>query len=368
MVNKNFNKIVFVSIISVLFMVGVGIAYIQSIPNPGIGGNAVLVSVDSFKMSLQEAIDYDFFVEGVSATQSYTSTIPNPGHSADEIFVSVKGSEMSLQEAINSVGLCGGSSYSYGSNIELGHSADEVWVSIDSSEMSLQEAINSGKLASVDGGWSGYGSWYDSSGWGSCSGCSQSKSQRRDRTCTNPAPACGGSDCSGSSYQTQTVSQACGKVNGGWSGWSGWSSCSVSCGGGTQTRTRTCNNPTPVCGGVSCAGSSTESQSCNTHSCCDGYMWDGTCFTNGMSIKVGCVAGHNHYGWGYARIYNGQLQTRARLEHGGGQTIIETDWQVGTYAHGRFEHHYHVTTITTKSGITFTNWDFNGECVRTGSW
>lgn len=57
-------------------------------------------------------------------------------------------------------------------------------------------------------------------------------------------------------------------VTGGWSGYGAYGSCSVSCGGGTQTRTRSCSSPTSSYGGASCSGSTTDSQSCNTHSCC----------------------------------------------------------------------------------------------------
>lgn len=49
-------------------------------------------------------------------------------------------------------------------------------------------------------------------------------------------------------------------VNG---GWSDWSTCSVTCGGGTQTRT--CTNPAPANFGADCTGSA--SQACNTDPC-----------------------------------------------------------------------------------------------------
>ena len=56
-------------------------------------------------------------------------------------------------------------------------------------------------------------------------------------------------------------------VNGGWSGWSGYSSCSKSCGGGQQTKTRSCTNPPPSGGGSECFGSSNDTRSCNTNFC-----------------------------------------------------------------------------------------------------
>jgi len=66
--------------------------------------------------------------------------------------------------------------------------------------------------------------------------------------------------CNGVYGGTNATCSAPKIVNG---GWSGWSSCSVSCGGGTQSRT--CTNPAPANGGAACSGAS--SQSCNTQVC-----------------------------------------------------------------------------------------------------
>ena len=58
-------------------------------------------------------------------------------------------------------------------------------------------------------------------------------------------------------------------VNGGWSPWSGLSRCSKSCGGGRQYRSRTCSNPFPGHGGSDCVGARSEAFTCNTQ-CCPG--------------------------------------------------------------------------------------------------
>jgi len=57
------------------------------------------------------------------------------------------------------------------------------------------------------------------------------------------------------------------KVNGNWGAWSSFGACSLTCGSGTQTRTRLCNNPAPSNGGVACSGAASESQACNTQAC-----------------------------------------------------------------------------------------------------
>ena len=56
-------------------------------------------------------------------------------------------------------------------------------------------------------------------------------------------------------------------VDGGWTDYEDWSDCSAECGGGTQTRSRTCTNPAPEHGGNKCEGEDKETRTCNTEHC-----------------------------------------------------------------------------------------------------
>ena len=51
-------------------------------------------------------------------------------------------------------------------------------------------------------------------------------------------------------------------------------SCSKTCGGGTQSCTRSCNNPAPFCEGNDCSGLSDTQNICNPQ-CCPGKFMAG---------------------------------------------------------------------------------------------
>lgn len=102
--------------------------------------------------------------------------------------------------------------------------------------------------APVDGGWSTWGDWFKCSQMneGSPSG---DNCLCRARSCNNPSPRNGGITCAGA-----TISVTNCTVHGGWTEWSAWSACSQSCGIAIKTRRRTCGNPKPAHGGRVCVG------------------------------------------------------------------------------------------------------------------
>ena len=140
----------------------------------------------------------------------------------------------------------------------------------------------------VDGEWSNW------KAWSTCSSTCAESYKMRIRACDNPAPAYGGLECSGSSYELQTcpfihcpgqflvtnilyyffsvhrfLQRGILKnifnlytVNGDWSSWGAWGTCSVTCGNGAEARERKCSNPEPMYGGRPCQGHPTESRSC----------------------------------------------------------------------------------------------------------
>uniref|UniRef100_A0A674EUJ0 Semaphorin-2A n=1 Tax=Salmo trutta TaxID=8032 RepID=A0A674EUJ0_SALTR len=117
----------------------------------------------------------------------------------------------------------------------------------------------------VDGG---FGSW---SGWGACSntdGGSAGSCLCRTRACDNPTPQCGGQSCHGLNVEVANCSR-----NGVWTPWTLWAPCSTSCGIGFQVRQRSCSNPTPRHGGRVCVGQNREERYCNEHLPCPPHVY-----------------------------------------------------------------------------------------------
>ncbi|VDI14035.1 Hypothetical predicted protein [Mytilus galloprovincialis] len=117
------------------------------------------------------------------------------------------------------------------------------------------------KPCPVNGAWSQYGDWTR------CTKTCGRGTQTRSRTCTNPSPSAGGSACKGSSVQSKNCNENLCPVNGGWSNYGAWTSCNKPCGTGQKTRSRTCTNPSPSEGGSACKGTATQSDVCNAKPC-----------------------------------------------------------------------------------------------------
>ncbi|KAG8436526.1 hypothetical protein GDO86_007581 [Hymenochirus boettgeri] len=122
-------------------------------------------------------------------------------------------------------------------------------------------AVCNEKPCPVDGIW---GAWQY---WGECSKTCGKGTQTRIRHCNNPAPSADGLPCNGQDTQMQICSERQCPVDGKWSVWGSWTTCSFSCGGGLRQRTRMCSSPAPQHGGHKCEGSSLENEICNEDLC-----------------------------------------------------------------------------------------------------
>ncbi|KAJ8319787.1 hypothetical protein KUTeg_001374 [Tegillarca granosa] len=100
------------------------------------------------------------------------------------------------------------------------------------------------------------GQWSEWSSYSLCSVTCGDGTKTRTRTCTNPSPRNGGNNCTGGAEQTETCSTGteC-VVDGGYSEWTTWTDCQGECeSSGLIYRQRSCNNPKPSGGGKQCIG------------------------------------------------------------------------------------------------------------------
>ncbi|OPJ77524.1 hemicentin-1 isoform B [Patagioenas fasciata monilis] len=111
------------------------------------------------------------------------------------------------------------------------------------------------------------GEWSSWLPWGPCSETCGKGTQTRLRLCNNPPPAHGGSHCQGADAQMQVCNKRRCPVDGKWAAWSSWSACAVSCGGGSRQRTRRCADPAPQFGGHKCEGNDIQIDFCNSDPC-----------------------------------------------------------------------------------------------------
>lgn len=112
------------------------------------------------------------------------------------------------------------------------------------------------------------GGWTEWSDWGTCSQIGGDPTagdcQCRSRSCDNPKPYYGGLSCVGVNVEVTNCT-----AHGQWTDWTSWSTCSQSCGStATQHRHRYCSNPPPKFGGRDCIGPSREEQYCQGHPPC----------------------------------------------------------------------------------------------------
>ncbi|XP_021374390.1 hemicentin-1-like [Mizuhopecten yessoensis] len=117
----------------------------------------------------------------------------------------------------------------------------------------------------------GIGHWGE---WRPCSVSCGMGTQVRYRRCSNPLPLDGGTICTEDRKNERDCPFSSCPVDGGWGSWNSWTNCSNTCGGGTKSRTRSCDSPAPSHGGDYCVGDYSDTSSCNTIICQAKSEWE----------------------------------------------------------------------------------------------
>ncbi|XP_022109876.1 SCO-spondin-like [Acanthaster planci] len=136
-----------------------------------------------------------------------------------------------------------------------------------------------------DGGWSEWGEW------SACSKECETGQETRNRTCDNPPPTPpNGEECRGSGSESRICNTHICPVHGGWSLWSTWTQCPVTCGGDIETRYRLCTEPPPLFSGNDCVGSPNEERACSTNGCPVDGAW--TAWSAWADCSISCGGGN----------------------------------------------------------------------------
>ncbi|XP_065183969.1 SCO-spondin-like [Sycon ciliatum] len=127
------------------------------------------------------------------------------------------------------------------------------------------------------------GIWSDWTPWTVCSSTCGLGTFSRSRSCDNPVPMYGGLNCTGLGIQVGQCLDAHCPVHGGWSEWENISDCSQTCGFGILIQRRDCNNPTPIHGGRYCPGPHQLVEPCRRKPCSVDGGW-----SDWLPLVVGC--------------------------------------------------------------------------------
>ncbi|XP_046568995.1 A disintegrin and metalloproteinase with thrombospondin motifs adt-1-like [Haliotis rubra] len=130
--------------------------------------------------------------------------------------------------------------------------------------------------------WSGWSQWTD------CSVSCGEGSRTRTRTCLRATEASG--ECVGEAVKTEVCSNTC-KLPAVWGEWSSWGACSKTCGTGQMKRTRSCLNSQDV---SECVGEPEETGECSTEACPVWSEWTEcsvTCGGGERSRTISCSGG-----------------------------------------------------------------------------